>query len=114
MNWGIIFFLWFGVIGAVCLFSGYSMKTKRQIKIGWFIGRDVQAEKCRDIPGFIDAVYPKIMTLGTIATVGAVLMILLEVFEVTELVQLVLMIVILIYYGWFNHHVKKATKQYLD
>lgn len=114
MDWGILLFLWIGVMGGIVLFTGYSMKAKGQIKVGWFIGRDIAAERCRDIKGFIRAVYPKTMIFGTISVAGAVILVLMSAFDISYLAQLVLLLVIIIGFFWFNHVLKKATKEYLD
>ncbi len=114
MSWGVIFFSLIGIVGIAFLITGQSMKTSGKIKVGWFIGQDIKMEKCRDIPGFINATYTKIMSAGVIAVVGAAVLILLEVFKISPLIQLIILILLLVLYFVFSRDIQKATKEYLQ
>lgn len=117
MTWGIIFFLLMGIAGVAILITGQRMKTSGKITVGWFIGQDVKMERCRDVPGFIDATYPKIMRFGTIAVVLSVLLLLLELFPISNLfnsvAELVLLIAVIVCYAIFTRDLRKATDQFL-
>lgn len=117
MTVGMLFFLLMGIAGVVILITGQKMKISGKITVGWFIGQDVKMERCRDVPGFINSTYPKIMRFGIIAVVLSVLLLLLELFPFSKLfnsvVELVLLIAMIICYVLFTRNLRKATDEFL-
>lgn len=113
MNWGIIFFAWIAIVGIAFLITGQSMKASGKITVGWFIGQDIKMERCRDVNGFIEFTYPKIMAFGVIATVGAIILVLFEVLHVSPIAEFVILVILIVLYFKFNHDIKKATEDYL-
>lgn len=115
MNWGIIFFVWIGVVGLAFLWSGQSMKMNNKITVGWLIGQDTRLDKCRDVPGFIAETYPKVMWFGAVIVVAAILLILLEAFHVSyaPVVELLVLLALIVMYAVFNHQIKQATQKFL-
>ncbi len=113
MSWGIIFFVWIAIVAVAILWTGQSMKISGKIKIGWFVGQDIKMEKCRDVKGFINATYPKIMSFGMVALVGACVLIVLEAYKVSAIGELIIMVLLIVLYFVFNRDLKKATKKYL-
>lgn len=113
MNWGIIFFAWIAIVGVAFLITGQSMKARGKITVGWFIGQDIKMERCRNVKGFIEYTYPKIMAFGAIATAGAMVLIVFEVLHVAPVAEFVILLVLIVLYFKFNHDIKKATEEYL-
>lgn len=106
------------VVGIVCIYYGYDMKTNGNLKIGFFVGQEIKKEKCKDIPGFIAATVKPIMILGCSTVVISIAMIILSGIMSSEslvlkLIQLVSMILIVGLFLWFNKSITRATNKYI-
>lgn len=106
------------VIGLVCIYFAYDMKTNGNLKIGFFVGQEIKKERCKDIPGFINATYKPIMILGVPTVIISIAMIILSgILDFgsvkLKLIQLVSMIIIIGLFLWFNKKVNKATEEYI-
>lgn len=109
----IIFYIILAVVGLVCLYNAYEMKAKGNLKIGWFVGQSITKEKCKDIPGFIEATYKPIIIFGTTVVVASVAMIIVQGLNGSRYIQLGVMLGLIILFFWFNSVITKATNKYI-
>ncbi len=109
----IIFYIILAIVGLVCLYQAYDMKTNGNLKIGWFVGQAMKKEKCRDIPGFIKATVTPITIFGISVVAAAAALILLAGFNGPKYVQLIILVFLIIVYVWFTNVLNKATEKYL-
>lgn len=109
----IIFFVILAVVGIICLYNGYDMKVNGNLKIGWFVGQDIKMEKCKDVPGFINATFKPIMIFGTGVVISALVMLIIEGVKGPKPIQMLFMLIIFVLFFWFNRQITKATDKFL-
>jgi len=109
----IIFYVILAIVGFVCLYNGYEMKVKGNLKIGWFVGQDIKKEKCKDVPGFIEATLKPIFIFGVVTVVGSIAMIIIEGLGGPKYIQMVILLALIVLFFWFNSKINKATTTYL-
>ena len=109
----IIFYVILAIVGLICLYNAYDMKTNGDLKIGWFVGQSVKKEKCRDIKGFINATLTPIIIFGGSVVAASAALILLAGFNGPKYIQLIILVFLIILYVWFTNVLNKASEKYL-
>lgn len=50
--------------GFYMIYSAYLMKTKGELKVGWLVSKNINLERSKDIPGYIDYMYSKVIAFA--------------------------------------------------
>lgn len=50
--------------GIYMLYSAYLMKTKGELKVGWLVSKNINLERSKDVPGYIEYMYSKILVFA--------------------------------------------------
>ncbi len=104
--------IWIIAVGAYMIYYANSMKKTNSVKAGWMVSKDLQLGDCKDIPGYIEAVYPKTIFFGVAVIVLAVLFIIFEVLKQIAFAGLCFFVLIILLV-WYSIFMSNAQKKYL-
>lgn len=112
MIFAVIIGIWFILIGLYSFYFASAMKRTGTIKAGWMVSRNIQLTECKDIPGYIEYVYPKTIIFAAIVVVMGLVLIIGEALSV-HAVSAVSILVLGVTYLIYSSIMSKAQKTYL-
>jgi hypothetical protein len=100
--------------GFYMLYSAYLMKVKGELKVGWLVSKNINLERSKDIPGYINYMYSKVIAFAISTIIYGGIGIYSTYYKPLGIIQAVsfgIFFVIVILFAIIS---TKATKQYLS
>ncbi len=99
--------------GAYVLYSWYLLITKKEIKQGVLIPKDVEPKRCKDIDGFVKYMSPRTLVLGIMALISGGIGIYQDTVKLIHpIAYWSFFVAFLLVLVWFGYGSKKALKDY--
>lgn len=99
--------------GLYMLYSAYLMKSRGELKSGWLVSKNINLSNSRDVPGYINYMYSKVIIFSIATIIYAGIGIFNTYVYDIMTIQFLGFGVFFIFVIWFAVCSMKATKKYL-
>ncbi|WP_099468288.1 hypothetical protein [Konateibacter massiliensis] len=100
--------------GVYMLYSAYLMKTKGELKVGWLVSKNVNLQKSKDLPGYINYMYPRVLFFAVCTLIYSVVGLYSSYYAALGMIQTVTFGGFFVIVVWFAYVSTKASKKYLS
>lgn len=106
---GIIF-----ACGIYMFYSAYLMKTKGELKVGWLVSKNINLERSKDVPGYINYMYPRVLFFAICVLIYSVINFYSTYLSSLGMIQMATFVLFFIVVIWFAYISTRASKKYLS
>lgn len=100
--------------GVYMLYSAYLMKVKGELKVGWLVSKNINLQRSKDVPGYINYMYPRIIVFAICTIIYGVIGVYSTYYSPLGMIQVASFVLFFVAVVFFAVISTKASKKFLS